>query len=202
MVGGGILRQLEARKAAGEALELITRTSADLDLTDQVAVRDFMQTEKPDGLFWPLPKPMRRASPVCCSWDRPVSTPRLADQPMAEDALLTGTLEPTNEPYAIAKIAGSSCAKAITGNTAPTIVRSCRRNLYGPGDNFHPKTRMFARFDPPLSSGRTGWRRRGWLSGGRAADARIPACDDMAAASLFVMDRDGDTYERETPAHA
>ena len=130
MVGGAILRQLQAR---GQD-ELITRTSAELDLTDQAAVRDFMQAEQPDAVILAAAKVggiiannsypaqfiyenlMIESNVIHQAYAAGVTKllqlgssciyPRLAEQPMREDALLTGTLEPTNEPYAIAKIAG------------------------------------------------------------------------------------------------
>jgi len=133
MVGGAILRRLRARAEAGEALTLVTRTHAELDLTDQAAVRAFMAAERPDAVILAAAKVggihandtypaefirdnlMIAANVVHEAWAAGVPRllqlgssciyPRMAPQPMAEDALLTGTLEPTNEPYAIAKIA-------------------------------------------------------------------------------------------------
>ena len=134
MVGGAILRQLQARKDAGEALELVTRTRAELDLTDQAAVRDFMRSEAPDVVILAAAKVggimanntypaefiyeylMIECNVIHQAFAAGVQQllqlgssciyPRDAAQPMAEEALLTGPLEPTNEPYAIAKIAG------------------------------------------------------------------------------------------------
>ncbi|KKM14895.1 hypothetical protein LCGC14_1701540, partial [marine sediment metagenome] len=134
MVGGAILRRLQARAAAGAPIELITRTSAELDLRDQGAVRDFMQDARPDQVIlaaakvggihanntYPAEFIYENLMIECnvihqahaAGVDRLLQLgssciyPREAAQPMAEDALLTGVLEPTNEPYAIAKIAG------------------------------------------------------------------------------------------------
>lgn len=227
MVGGGILRQLEARKAAGEALELITRTSADLDLTDQVAVRDFMQTEKPDVVILAAAKVggiianntypaqfiyenlMMECNVIHQAYAAGVTRllqlgssciyPRLADQPMAEDALLTGTLEPTNEPYAIAKIAGIKLCESYNRQYGTDYRSVMPTNLYGPGDNFHPENShvlpaLIRRFHQAAQDGAE--EVVVWGSGKPMRE--FLHVDDMAAASLFVMDLDGDTYERET----
>ncbi len=126
MVGGAILRQLEARRDAGEAINLITRTSSELDLTNQAAVRGFMQDEAPDAVILAAAKVggihanntypadfiydnlMIQSNVIRHAHDAGVQQllflgssciyPRAAEQPMAEDALLTGVLEPTHEP--------------------------------------------------------------------------------------------------------
>jgi GDP-L-fucose synthase len=77
----------------------------------------------------------------CCSWARAASTRATAPQPMREDALLTGTLEPTNEPYAIAKIAGIKLCESYNRQHGRDYRSVMPTNLYGPGDNFHPRTR-------------------------------------------------------------
>ncbi len=134
MVGGAILRQLQARQESGERFTLLTRTRSDLDLTSQLAVREFMQSEQPDvvilaaamvgGIHANHTYPaefiyenlMIEANVIHHAYSAGVTRllqlgssciyPKDVPQPMREDALLTGTLEPTNEPYAIAKIAG------------------------------------------------------------------------------------------------
>jgi GDPmannose 4,6-dehydratase/GDP-L-fucose synthase len=134
MVGGAIIRRLQARKSAGEALGLIARTHAELDLTDQAAVRSFMQTERPDIVILAAAKVggihANNAYPADFIYENLMIEcnvihqafaagvrrllqlgssciyPRAVAQPMREEALLTDVLEPTNEPYAIAKIAG------------------------------------------------------------------------------------------------
>ena len=78
------------------------------------------------------------ASPGCCIWDRPASTRELAPQPMDESALLTGPLEPTNEWYAIAKIAGIKLCQAYRLQYGCDFISAMPTNLYGPGDNFDP----------------------------------------------------------------
>ena len=222
MVGSAICRALEAK-----GTELITRTSAELNLTDQVAVRDFMQTERPDQVILAAAKVggihanntypaqfiyenlMIEANVIHQAHAAGVQTllqlgssciyPKLAPQPMAEDALLTGTLEPTNEPYAIAKIAGIKLCESYNRQYGRDYRSVMPTNLYGPGDNFHPENShvlpaLIRRVHeakvsglPEITIWGTGTPRREFLH-----------VDDMAAASLFVLGLPKETYERET----
>jgi nucleoside-diphosphate-sugar epimerase len=125
--------------------------------------------------------------------------PKLADQPMREDALLTGTLEPTNEPYAIAKIAGIKLCESYNRQHGVDYRSVMPTNLYGPGDNFHPENShvlpaLIRRFHEAKKGGLeevviwgTGTPRREFLH-----------VDDMAEASLFVMDLPAHTYAANT----
>lgn len=223
MVGGAILRQLQAR---GETA-IITRSHADLDLTDQAAVRMFMDTERPDlvilaaarvgGIMANATYPadfihdnlMIAANVIDAAHRAGVQRllqlgssciyPRLAPQPMAEDALLTGTLEPTNEPYAIAKIAAIKLCESYNRQHGRDYRSVMPTNLYGPGDNFHPDNShvmpaLIRRFHaavlanaPEVVIWGTGTPRREFLH-----------VDDMAAASLFVSDLPSEVYQRET----
>jgi nucleoside-diphosphate-sugar epimerase len=227
MVGGAILRQLQMRKDAGEELTLITRTSADLDLTNQAAVQDFMLTERPDQVILAAAKVggiiannsypaqfiyenlMMECNVIHQAYAAGVTKllqlgssciyPKRAPQPMAEDALLTGVLEPTNEPYAIAKIAGIKLCESYNRQYGVDYRSVMPTNLYGPGDNFHPENShvlpaMIRRFHEAVQNGTkevaiwgTGTPMREFLH-----------VDDMAAASLFVMDLPSETYKRET----
>lgn len=227
MVGGAILRQLAARKAAGEDLTLITRTHAELDLIDQAAVRGFMETEKPDAVILAAAKVggilannsypadfiyenlMIECNVIHQAFAAGVTRllqlgssciyPKLADQPMREDALLTGTLEPTNEPYAIAKIAGIKLCESYNRQHGVDYRSVMPTNLYGPGDNFHPENShvlpaLIRRFHEAAQSGAdevmiwgTGTPRREFLH-----------VDDMAEASLFVLDLPKAAYEANT----
>jgi GDP-L-fucose synthase len=163
MVGGAILRRLAAR---GRRTGIITRTHAELDLTDQAAVRAFMAAERPDVVILAAAKvggihanntypadfiydnlmieanvihqAHGRGETACSIWAPPAST-RARPQPMAEDALLTGPLEPTNEPYAIAKIAGIKLCESYNRQYGTDYRSVMPTNLYGPGDNFHPE---------------------------------------------------------------
>jgi|TARA_R110002012_G_scaffold7214_3_gene34048 nucleoside-diphosphate-sugar epimerase len=227
MVGGAILRQLQARKDAGEALALITRTHAELDLTSQVAVRDFMATEQPDVVILAAAKVggimanntypadfiyenlMIECNVIHQAFAAGVKSllqlgssciyPRAAQQPMAEDALLTGTLEPTNEPYAIAKIAGIKLCESYNRQHGVDYRSVMPTNLYGPGDNFHPQNShvlpaLIRRFheaardnlDEVVIWG-TGKPMREFLH-----------VNDMAEASLFVLDLPQDVYAANT----
>ena len=231
MVGGAILRRLQARKAAGAELEILTRTHAELDLTDQGAVRAFMAGLRPDVVILAAAKVggihandsypaefirdnlMIAANVIHEAHGAGVHRllqlgssciyPRAAPQPMAEDALLTGPLEPTNEPYAIAKIAAIKLCESYNrqyGRQHGTDYRSVMpTNLYGPGDNFHPENShvlpaLIRRFHEAVVAGRdevviwgTGTPRREFLH-----------VDDMAEASLFVLDLPRADYDAST----
>ncbi len=223
MVGGAILRQLKARGKTN----IITRTHAELDLTDQAAVRSFMQAERPDVVILAAARVggimandsypadfiyqnlMIEANVIHQAFDAGVTRllqlgssciyPRAVPQPMREDALLTGVLEPTNEPYAIAKIAGIKLCESYNRQHGTDYRSVMPTNLYGPGDNFHPKNShvlpaLIRRFHEAVKSGSedvmiwgTGTPRREFLH-----------VDDMAAASLFVLDLPKADYEANT----
>jgi nucleoside-diphosphate-sugar epimerase len=125
--------------------------------------------------------------------------PKMAPQPMAEDALLTGVLEPTNEPYAIAKIAGIKLCESYNRQYGVDYRSVMPTNLYGPGDNFHPENShvlpaLIRRFHEAVRDGAeevTIW-------GSGTPRREFLHVDDMAEASLFVMDLDEDIYQRET----
>lgn len=222
MVGGAILRQLQAR-----GIGTVTRSRADLDLTDQAAVRAFMAEERPEAVILAAAKvggihannsyPAEfirdnlaiELNVIHEAWAAGVRRllflgssciyPREAAQPMREDALLTGTLEPTNEPYAIAKIAGIKICESYNRQYGTDYRSVMPTNLYGPGDNFHPENShvlpaLIRRFHEAARDGRaevviwgSGTPRREFLH-----------VDDMAAASLFVMDLDRASYEANT----
>ncbi|PXW67934.1 GDP-L-fucose synthase [Loktanella sp. PT4BL] len=223
MVGGAILRQLKER---GDA-EIITRTHAELDLTDQSAVRDFMQAEQPDVVILAAAKVggihANNTYPADFIYDNLMIAsnvihqayaagvtrllqlgssciyPRDAAQPMREDALLTGTLEPTNEPYAVAKIAGIKLCESYNRQHGVDYRSVMPTNLYGPGDNFHPENShvlpaLMRRFHEAAQQNRnevviwgSGTPRREFLH-----------VDDMATASLFVLDLPKADYDANT----
>lgn len=227
MVGGAVLRRLEARREAGEDLQLLARTHAELDLTDQRAVRAFMEAERPDAVILAAAKVggihandtypaefiyenlMIEANVIhqahAAAVDRLLFLgssciyPRLAPQPMAEDALLTGPLEPTNEPYAIAKIAGIKLCESYNRQYGRDYRSVMPTNLYGPGDNFHPENShvlpaLIRRFHEAAREGAEAV--TVWGSGKPMRE--FLHVDDMAEASLFVMDLSPETYARET----
>jgi GDP-L-fucose synthase len=222
MVGGAISRKLRERGA-----EVITRTHAELDLTDQAAVRAFFASEKLDGVVLAAAKVggihanntypadfiyenlMIEANVVHQAYIAGVQRllflgssciyPRAVEQPMREDALLTGVLEPTNEPYAVAKIAGIKLCESYNRQYGTDYRSVMPTNLYGPGDNFHPENShvmpaLIRRFHEAAASGAeevviwgTGTPYREFLH-----------VDDMAEASLFVFDLDKEIYEANT----
>jgi GDP-L-fucose synthase len=227
MVGGAILRALQGRRAAGADMTFITRTHAELDLTDQAQVRAFMAAARPDLVILAAAKVggiqannsypadfihdnlMIQANVIHAAHQNGVQRllqlgssciyPRLAPQPMAEDALLTGPLEPTNEPYAVAKIAGIKLCESYNRQHGRDYRSVMPTNLYGPGDNFHPDNShvlpaLIRRFDaaarddvPEVVIWGTGTPRREFLH-----------VDDMAEASLFVLDLDRAVYDANT----
>jgi GDP-L-fucose synthase len=227
MVGSAIVRHL---MAAGYT-NILTRTHAQLDLTNQAAVEHFFNTEKPDQVYLAAAKVggiyanntfpaqfiyenlMMEANIIHQAFASGVKKllflgssciyPKLVEQPMSEDALLTGKLESTNEPYAIAKIAGIKLCESYNrqyGQSHEIDYRSVMpTNLYGPGDNYHPENShvipaLIRRFhEAKVSDSKevfiwgTGTPRREFLY-----------VDDMAAASVFVMELDKATYDRNT----
>lgn len=229
MVGSAIVRQLLAQGYAAD--RLLTRTHADLDLTDQAAVRAFFAAERPDQVYLAAAKVggihanntypaefiyqnlMMQANVIDAAFHNGVRKllflgssciyPKLAQQPMREDALLTGALEPTNEPYAIAKIAGIKLCESYNrqyGESHGVDYRSVMpTNLYGPGDNYHPENshvipaliRRFHEAKANQAPSVTIW-------GTGAPKREFLYVDDMAAASVHVMNLTQSTYSQHT----
>ena len=227
MVGSAILHQLKSRGFNN----IITRTHAELDLCNQAAVAQFFEQEKPDQVYLAAARVggiyANNTFPAEFIYDNLMVQnnvihqaflsgvkkllflgssciyPRLAPQPMKEDALLSGKLEPTNEPYAIAKIAGIKMCESYNrqyGQTHGIDYRSVMpTNLYGPGDNYHPENShvipaLIRRFHeakintlPEVVIWGSGTPRREFLY-----------VDDMAAASVFVMELDKILYQEKT----
>jgi GDP-L-fucose synthase len=227
MVGSAIVRTLQAQGCTN----IITRTHAELDLTNQAAVKQFFQQEKPTQVYLAAAKVggihanntypaqfiyenlMMEANVIHQAFEAGVKKliflgssciyPKLAAQPMAENALLTGELESTNEPYAIAKIAGIKLCESYNrqyGQAHGIDYRSVMpTNLYGPGDNYHPENShvipaLIRRFHeakeanaPEVLIWGTGTPKREFLY-----------VDDMAAACVFVMELSKDIYDQHT----
>jgi GDP-L-fucose synthase len=227
MVGSAIVRVLQEK---GDC-EFVTRSHDDLDLTDQSAVRSFFEKERPDQVYLAAARVggihanntypadfiyinlMIEANVINAAFQYGVKKllllgssciyPRLAPQPMREDALLTGTLESTNEPYAIAKIAGIKLCESYNrqyGESHGLDYRSVMpTNLYGPGDSYHPENShvipaLIRRFhearknnSPEVLIWGTGKPQREFLF-----------VDDMAAASVHVMNLDKKSYDKHT----
>ncbi len=223
MVGQAICRQIIDE---GDH-ELITRTRQELDLTNQADVAAFFQKEKPDAVILAAAKVggihANNTYPAEFIYENiqiqnnvihqahladvqsllflgsSCIYPKFAAQPMSESELLTGTLEPTNEPYAIAKIAGIKMCESYNRQYGRDYRAVMPTNLYGPGDNFHPENShvvpaLIRRFyeaklenTPEVVVWGTGTPKREFLD-----------VDDMASASLFVMGLDKSTYEANT----
>ena len=225
MVGSAIVRALQKQ---GET-NIVTRSHAELDLTNQADVLQFFKQEKPTQVYLAAAKVggiyanntypadfiyqnlMVQANVVDAAFRNGVQKllflgssciyPRMAAQPMREDTLLTGVLEPTNEPYAIAKIAGIKLCESYNrqyGQSHGVDYRSVMpTNLYGPGDNYHPENShvipaLIRRFhEAKVAQAQsvviwgTGTPRREFLY-----------VDDMAAASLHVMQLSKELYEQ------
>jgi GDP-L-fucose synthase len=223
MVGSAICRQLLAEGGH----QLITRTHAELDLTDQSAVRAVMADQRPDAVILAAAKVggiyanntypadfiyenmMMQSNVIHQAWAAGVTKllflgssciyPKLADQPMREDALLTGTLEPTNEPYAIAKIAGIKLCESYNRQHGVDYRSVMPTNLYGPGDNFHPENShvlpaLIRRFHEAAQNGTS--EVAIWGSGKPRRE--FLHVDDMAEASLFVMNLPTKIYAQNT----
>lgn len=227
MVGSAIVRQLGARRASDPLIDIVTRSSAQLNLIEQAAVRAFFEDERPDAVVLAAAKVggihanstypadfiyenlMIEANVIHQAFAAGVKRllflgssciyPKNAPQPMAEEALLTGTLEPTNEPYAIAKIAGIKLCESYNRQHGTDYRSVMPTNLYGPGDNFHPDNShvlpaLIRRFDEAAREGRntvTIW-------GSGKPRREFLHVDDMAAASLFVFDLAREAYEANT----
>ena len=227
MVGSAIVRELERKGYTN----LVYRTRSELDLTDQAAVHHFFDTEKPTQVYLAAAKVggiyANNTYPAEFIYDNLMVQsnvihqaflsgvkkllflgssciyPRLAPQPMSEDALLTGKLEPTNEPYAIAKIAGIKMCESYNrqyGVSHGIDYRSVMpTNLYGPGDNYHPDN---SHVIPALIRRFHEAKQRGdaqvaiWGSGKPYREFLY--VDDMAKASVFVMELDQQQYDSVT----
>jgi len=232
MVGSAIVRALQKQGKTN----IVARTRAELDLANQAAVQQFFAQEKPSQVYLAAAKVggihanntypaefiyqnlMVQANVVDAAFRNGVQKllflgssciyPRMAAQPMREDALLTGVLEPTNEPYAIAKIAGIKLCESYNrqyGHSHGVDYRSVMpTNLYGPGDNYHPENShvipaLIRRFHeakvgqaPSVAIWGTGTPRREFLF-----------VDDMAEASLHVMKLPKALYNQHTqPMHS
>ena len=227
MVGSAIVRNL-----IGQGFKnIVTYSHSELDLTNQAQVQDFFASEKPTQVYLAAAKVggiyandtypaefiyqnlMIESNVINSAFESGVKKllflgssciyPKLAPQPMGENALLTDALEPTNEPYAIAKIAGIKLCESYNrqyGISHNIDYRSVMpTNLYGPGDNYHPENShvipaMIRRFheakinnSPTVAIWGTGTPRREFLH-----------VDDMASASVHVMNLDKKVYDKYT----
>lgn len=223
MVGSALVRQLQQ----GQAVELVTRSRTELNLLDQKAVELFFNEQRIDQVYLAAAKVggihanntypaefiyenlMIEGNIIHSAHLADVQKllflgssciyPKMAEQPMKEDALLTGVLEPTNEPYAIAKIAGIKLCESYNRQYGRDYRSVMPTNLYGQNDNFHPENShvipaMMRRFHEAKEVGAaevvvwgTGKPMREFLH-----------VDDMAAASVYVMNLESTIYEANT----
>eukprot|EP01093_Parvamoeba_rugata_P004265 TRINITY_DN15980_c0_g1_i1.p1 TRINITY_DN15980_c0_g1~~TRINITY_DN15980_c0_g1_i1.p1 ORF type:complete len:322 (-),score=63.92 TRINITY_DN15980_c0_g1_i1:427-1392(-) len=223
MVGSAIVRQLEQ----SNDVELVLRSHCELDLTNQQAVAEFFNTEHIDEVYLAAAKVggivanntypadfifqnlMMECNVIHSAFKASVKKllflgssciyPKLAEQPMRESALLTGTLEETNEPYAVAKIAGIKLCESYNRQYGVDYRSVMPTNLYGPHDNFHPENShvipaLLRRFhEAKLSDAEEVV---AWGSGKPMRE--FLHVSDMAAASIYVMNLNKAVYDENT----
>jgi len=227
MVGSAIVRNLMERGYKN----IITRSHAELDLTQQDAVATFFREIRPDQVYLAA----ARVGGIYANNTFPAEFiyqnlmiqnnvihhafligvkkllflgssciyPKLASQPMAEDALLTGILEPTNEPYAIAKIAGIKMCESYNRQYAKSHGVDYRSvmptNLYGPGDNYHPEnSHVIPALIRRFHEGKVTGAKEIVIWGTGSPKREFLYVDDMAAASVFAMELNKDQYDSVT----
>ncbi|WP_250154937.1 GDP-L-fucose synthase [Vibrio alginolyticus] len=223
MVGSAIVRQLKNRSD----VEIVTRDRTELDLLDQKAVDTFFANENIDEVYLAAAKVggihanntypaefiyqnlIMECNIIHSAHKHDVQHllflgssciyPKLAEQPMSESALLTGILESTNEPYAIAKIAGIKLCESYNRQYARDYRSVMPTNLYGENDNFHPENShvipaLMRRFHEAKDAGDT----EVVVWGTGTPMREFLYVDDMAAASVHVMELDSETYQANT----
>jgi GDP-L-fucose synthase len=223
IVGAAIVNTLQTKGCSN----IVTRTHAELDLTNQAAVQDFFKSEQPTQVYLAAAKVggiyanntypaefiyqnlMIQANIIHAAWVAGVQKllflgssciyPKLAPQPMREDAMLSGQLEATNEPYAIAKIAGIKLCESYNRQYGVDYRSIMPTNLYGPGDNYHPENshvipaliRRFHEAKVSSVANVTVW-------GSGTPRREFLYVDDMAAASVHIMQIDKVVYDAHT----
>jgi len=225
MVGSAIVRRLEALGYTN----IVTKTRSELDLTNQQQVQSFFQDEKIEQVYLAAAKVggihanntypadfiyenlMIECNVIHAAHQAGIQKllflgssciyPKYAEQPMKEEALLTGTLEPTNEPYAIAKIAGIKLCESYNRQYGRDYRSVMPTNLYGPNDSFHPENShvipaLIRRFHEAGQSGA----REVTIWGTGSPKREFLYVDEMAEASVFIMNLDGDSYRKNTEA--
>ena len=217
LVGSAIVRALRSRADAGEGWEIVTRTRAELDLLDGAAVRAFFARERPGSVIVAAAKvggiKANNDFPVDFLLDNlkiqnhliesayetgtrkllflgsSCIYPKFAPQPITEDSLLTGKLEPTNEAYAIAKIAGIKLCEAYRKQHGADFISAMPTNMYGPHDNFdlvssHVLPAMIHKFHLAKVEKRSSMT----LWGTGSPRREFLHADDLAAACLMLME--------------
>ena len=223
MVGAAIVRALEDKTD----IEVVVRTHAELDLTNQQAVKAFFEAEKPDQVYLAAAKVggiyanntypadfiyqniMIEANVINQAFSVGVNKllflgssciyPKQVSQPMSEDALLTGVLEATNEPYAIAKIAGIKLCESYNRQYGVDYRSVMPTNLYGQGDNYHPEnSHVIPALIRRLHEAKVNQLPHVLIWGTGTPMREFLYVDDMAAASVYVMELDKKIYDQHT----
>ena len=223
MVGSAICRILKYR----DGLELIVRNKNECDLTNQVAVTELFQSEKPDEVIIAAAKVggihANNTYPAQFLYENlqiqnniihqahlsnvqkllflgsSCIYPKQAAQPISEDSLLTGSLEPTNEPYAIAKIAGIKMCESYNRQYGRDYRSVMPTNLYGPYDNFHAEnSHVIAGLIRRFHEAKTNNSEEVYVWGAGTVKRDFMHVNDMAEASLFVMALDHEIYKVNT----
>jgi GDP-L-fucose synthase len=227
LVGSAIVRALRAQGLTN----IVTRNHAELELTDQAQVREFFRSERIDQVYLAAAKVggihannsypaefiydnmMVQANVVHEAWTAGVKRllflgssciyPRLAQQPIREDYLMSGMLEPTNEPYAMAKIAGIKLCESYNRQYGTDYRSVMPTNLYGPGDNYHPEnSHVIPALMRRFHEARVGGADEVVIWGSGKPMREFLYVDDMAAASVYVMNLPREVYEANTdPMH-
>jgi GDP-L-fucose synthase len=223
LVGSAIMRQLQQRGIT----QVITRTHAELDLTNQQQVRDFFAEERPDYVILAAAKVggihanntypaefiydnlMIEANVIDAAYRNHVQRllflgssciyPKAVAQPMREDALLTDVLEPTNEPYALAKIAGIKLCESYNRQYGTDYRSVMPTNLYGQGDNFHAEnSHVIPALMRRIHEAKQNQDKEVVVWGSGKAMREFLYVDDMASASIHVLEMEAKTYAANT----
>ena len=223
MVGSAILRELKNQGLHN----IVVRTHAELDLTDQHAVRAFFASERPDQVYLAAARVggihanntypaefiyqnlMMEANIIHEAYKHGVQKllflgssciyPKLVEQPMKEDALLTGVLEATNEPYAIAKIAGIKLCESYNRQYGVDYRSVMPTNLYGAGDNYHPEnSHVIPALIRRFHEAKVNQAPEVIIWGSGTPMREFLYVDDMATACVYVMNLDKNIYDQHT----
>jgi len=225
LVGSAIVRTLRAQGHT----DIVTRSHRELELTDQAQVRAFFRAERIDQVYLAAARVggihanntypaefiydnmMVQANVVHEAWRNGVHKllflgssciyPRLATQPIKEEYLMSGMLEPTNEPYAMAKIAGIKLCESYNRQYGTDYRSVMPTNLYGPGDNYHPEnSHVIPALMRRFHEARVGDAPEVVIWGSGTPMREFLYVDDMAAASVYVMNLDQAAYAASTDA--
>jgi GDP-L-fucose synthase len=225
LVGSAIVRTLRAQGHT----DIVTRSHRELELTDQAQVRAFFRAERIDQVYLAAARVggihanntypaefiydnmMVQANVVHEAWRNGVHKllflgssciyPRLATQPIKEEYLMSGMLEPTNEPYAMAKIAGIKLCESYNRQYGTDYRSVMPTNLYGPGDNYHPEnSHVIPALMRRFHEARVGDAPEVVIWGSGTPMREFLYVDDMAAASVYVMNLDHGAYAASTDA--